>query len=308
MGVKQPDKPSKYANKLTKKLFKGKKGKAFQQTLLDYMQRPNPPTGPAFGGSQALVDLLVGGGGSRPTTTPTSTTRTPFRGNRWDNAQAAEGHKASPTYSTARGAGGGLIGQTLADMQVLGALGLGNLVDTIARSQAIMPQYTEAVQQGLSGNFFDITPFQEYAERALRRETMPTIAQTFSTLGSPLSSDFTGQTTNAIRDTYLNLAAQDAAQEFAAKNALVNQGGLQAYMQGILPDVTNSLGGLADIGQVAPNLALGAANQLANLDTMQRATQQSTQPGAAQLFPSWISGPLSSLSQISSAGRIIPEV
>src|SRR5262245_61301357 len=71
---------------------------------------------------------------------------------------------------------------------------------------SVLPAATQAVNQGLAGNFFDIGPWQQYAERNLRRETIPNIANTFSMLGTPLSSDTTGQITNATRDTYLDLA------------------------------------------------------------------------------------------------------
>jgi len=225
------DKPSRWADILTKKLFKGKKGKVFREQLLTYLKTPNPPLGP-----------------------------------------------------------GGLYAKDLAG-QLSGPTGL--LSQAIGQQQAMLPQWTNAVNQGLSGNFFDIGPAQQFAERGLRRETIPTISQTFSTLGSPLSSDTTGQITNAVRDTYLDLAAQDALMEFQAKQGLVNQGGLTSYFNAV---------------QQPSNLALGGAEQLSNLDAAQRSAQQSTMPGAASLYPSFLSSGLEPLSQISSRGRTIAEV
>lgn len=249
--AKKIDYPSKVADRLTKKLFKGKKGKAFREQLLNYMKTPNPPLGPASGYSQDLATQLYGPGGA---------------------SSKLFGTSGSPGY-----------------------------LDIAANAQlGMLPAYTQAVQQGLSGNFFDIGPAQEFAERGLRRETLPAINQSFATLGSPLSSDTSGQITNAVRDTYLDLAAQDALMEFQAKQGLVNQGGMGAYGAYAQQPAGTYLG--------AVNQLAGAPAQLTDLDAAARAAQQSTRPGAASLFPSFISSTLSPLSQISSAGRTIAEV
>lgn len=239
------DKPSKWADKLTQKLFKGKKGKAFREQLLTYLKTPNPPLGV---GSKTADYLLGQIGGPN-----------------------------------------GLAAQTR-----------GLLDEAVMTQQGMLPAWQNAVNQGLSGNFFDIGPAQAFAERGLHRETLPAINQSFATLGSPLSSDTTGQITGAVRDTYLDLAAQDALMEFQAKNALVNQGGLSAFMQG----AASPLG----LAQGTTNQFQQLAASSADIDAVQRAAQQSTLPGAASLFPSFLNSGLEPLSQISSRGRTIAEV
>lgn len=164
----------------------------------------------------------------------------------------------------------------------------GLLQNAIGAQQGMLPMYQQAVQQGLTGNFFDITPMQQFAERELYRNTMPSINQSFASLGTPLSSDFTGQQIGAVRDTYLDLAAQDALMEFQAKQGLVNQGGMGAY---------------ANYAQQPANLALSGTGQLNDLDTALRATEMSTRPGAATLFPSFLDS-LEGESNIVSRGRM----
>jgi hypothetical protein len=160
----------------------------------------------------------------------------------------------------------------------------GLIEEAIAAQRSILPQYADAVQRGLNNQFFDIAPYQEYAERGLRRETIPAIAQTFAGLNTALSSDTTGQITNAVRDTFLDLAAQDAGMEFQAQNALVNQGGLTEYM--------------AAEGMPAQT-ALGYSQNLQGLDTQSRQLAQSAKPGAGSLFPSQLEGSVGTASQIS---------
>lgn len=168
--------------------------------------------------------------------------------------------------------------------------GMGGLLQSaISSQQSVLPAAQQAVQQGLAGNFFDIAPWQAYAERNLHREQMPGIAQTFATLGTPLSSDTTGQLTNAIRDTYLDLAMQGAGMNFAAKNALINEGGLQSFLTS---------------AQQPFNTSLQGTQGLFNADLQGRQAEASARPGAASLFPSFVQGGLAPLAGVETSGRI----
>lgn len=226
-GYKEYDKPSRIANRVARKILRGKKGKAYGRALVDYLRDTIP-----------LTEAYTAGRGFLPQM-------------------------------------GGLLQQG------------------INYQQSMLPAAAEAVQKGLAGNFFDIAPWQAYAERGLQRNTIPEIAQTFATLNSPLSSDTTGQIGNAIRDTYFGLGAQGAEMNFNAKNALINQGGL---------------GNFFNAAQQPANLAFSGANQLFNADLTARQAEQSGKAGAATLFPSFVGGNNQDLSQTSSRGRISADV
>ena len=225
--VKRVDKTSKEAMKINKWVFRGKEGRAYRQSIVDFLRDVVP-----------LTDAYT-------------------------------------------------AGQTQ-----VGNLG-GYLQDAINAQRSVLPAAQQAVQQGLTGNFFDIAPYQQYAERELARNTIPNIANTFATAGTPLSSDTTGQITNATRDTYLDLAARDSLMEFQAKNGLINQGGLGDYM---------------NAAQQPANLGFSGTTQLFGADLAARQATASGQPGASSLFPSYIQGGLMPLNQTETAGRAVEEV
>lgn len=228
MGVKQYDRPSKEANKITKDVFKGKEGKAFRRQLVDYLRNAVPLT---------------------------------------------------EAYTAAR-------------EQFLPQLS-GLLQQGINYQQSALPLAQQAVHEGLQGRFFDIAPWQQYAERQLQRTSIPNIAQTFATLNTPNSSDTTGQIINAGRDAYTELGALGAGMNFQAKNALINQGGL---------------GGYFNAAQQPANLGFGGVNQLLGSDMALRQAEQSGMPGAGSLFPSFLGTGLEPLSQQSSRGRLSNEI
>lgn len=225
--AKRYDYTSKEARKLAKLAFKGREGREYRQSVVDFLRNTTPLT-EAYGAGRDMLPQL-----------------------------------------------GGL------------------LQSAISTQQSVLPAATQAVQQGLAGNFFDIAPWQAYAERNLHREQMPGIAQTFATLGTPLSSDTSGQLTNAIRDTYLDLAMQGAGMNFAAKNALINEGGLQGFFNAT---------------QQPFNTGIAGTQGLFNADLQARQAEKSAQPGAAPLFPSFVQGGLAPLAGIETSGRISEDV
>lgn len=224
----QYDRPSREVNKITKKLFKGKEGKAFRKQVIDYLRTTIPQTG-AYDAGRGMLPQL-----------------------------------------------GGLLQQG------------------INYQQSVLPAAQDAVQRGLRGEFFDIAPWQRFAERNLQRNTVPEIAQTFATLNAANSSDTSGQIANAVRDTYFGLGQQGAQMNFEAQNALVNQGGLGNYF---------------NAAQQPANLAFSGTNQLFGTDLAARQAEQSLMPGGASLWPSFLGsgGTFDAMSQQASRGRIADE-
>lgn len=172
------------------------------------------------------------------------------------------------------GAGGGLVGQA------------------IAQQQSMIPAYAEAVQRGLSGDFFDISPYEDYAYRQLQTRAVPDIQQTYATLGSPMiSTDMSGQLIGAHRDTALELATLDATQDYGAALQMATQGA---------PTFLDAATSPADTG--AAYAGLGT-----DLDFAQRTAEQSALPGAAGLFPSAFGGQLGQAHQVDISGTKIYE-
>jgi hypothetical protein len=274
MGTKNPDKSGKVLEKYFKRAYLGKGGskadkaraKENFQALIDYTTKVQP-LGAGYQGSQDLISQLVG----------TPATRTPIYGDPVQNSRFG-------------GSRFGYLGRNQRPItgytETPGQAGL--VEQTIGNQQALFPQYQQAVQSALEGDFFDIAPYQAYAERALNTQTRPQIAQTFAGLNTGLSTDLTGQVTGAIENTYLDLAAQDAMRDFEAQHAVVNQGGYGDY--------------LTAAGAPAAT-ATQYASTLQDLDTQSRTLQESATPGAGNLFPSAFGGGFGDASSLEAATR-----